>query len=370
MTEYPLQIEISKIDPNPFAARQIKDDDIAELALSLKSNGLLSPIKVRPKPGCNDRYEIIFGHRRLLAAKTLGWRTIRAEISNISDEQMLIFALNENMNRVDFTDYEKAKMLKKMREDYGWSLQKIAESLGKSISFVSQHLAMLDLFGNSSGEKTDEQEEIEILKNLTERHARALMRLPKIGDRIGIAKLVVVGKLGVRETEKLVNRMFTNSPVKKKSQKIKSQEIHSVIERLIDAYQRKSLSDLARLRHQRFSLFDDIPPLDERLNFGGTLNKTVCVLQNMTGLKLSAYDVRVDTFGNFGIATLFLQYSGFFCDVPLRTVSRVTVVLLRQMKEWKIVHEHWSPVHGGNEVKMKEILTTSSSASLSRFSPG
>jgi ParB family transcriptional regulator, chromosome partitioning protein len=308
----------------------------------MASLGQLSPIRVRPLLGSKPAYEIIFGHRRTVAAKRLGWKTIRAEVIPASNDEMVVLALAENLNRTDFTDYEKGKLFHELNEVHGWSYQKIAAVLGKSISYVAQHIAMLELFDVTSlGEETEAGR---ILGQLSERHARALMRLPKIKDRLEISRLVILANLSVRETERLIARLLATGQKgsRKRMNEIRSERLNSLVERIVSAYSRKALSELAAFRHPiHFSLFDDLPPY-ERLNYKKTLLHTSQLMQDMTNVKIMVDGVEVKAFHSFGLVSFYIRFDSILQDRPYRMLSRASLVFMYSEGDWKIIHEHWS----------------------------
>lgn len=338
------EIQLDDVVPNKFACRKISENDILELASSLASLGQLSPIRVRPVEGSGQTFEIIFGHKRTQAAKRLGWKTIRAEVVSASNDDMVVLALAENVNRTDFTDYEKGKLFHELNVIHGWSIQKIAASLGKSISYVSQHIAMLDLFADANGGSDAESEATRILNLLSERHARTLLRLPKIKDRLEISRLIILANLSVRETERLIGRLLTanSRETRKRIGELRSRRLHSIVEKVISAYSRKSFSEIAAFRHPvHFSLFDDIPPF-ERLNYKTTLLHTSQLMENMTNVKILVDGVEIKAFHSFGLVSFYIRFDAIWQDKPFRMLSRASLVFLYTEGDWKIIHEHWS----------------------------
>ena len=103
---------------------------------SMKSNGQLVTIKVRPNPTDNNRYESVFGHRRFLAAKKLGWKTIRAEIVEATNEDVLMQSLVENFEREGISDYEKALIFSTLNTKFN----KTYEEIGKNLGISKQHV--------------------------------------------------------------------------------------------------------------------------------------------------------------------------------------------------------------------------------------
>jgi ParB family transcriptional regulator, chromosome partitioning protein len=110
-------IPLHLIDDSAFNVRlEYEEEDISALKFSMGSIGLLAPVTVRKK---EERYELVFGHRRTRAARALGWTAIKAEVRECSNEQMLEFSLAENVARKDLSDYEKGTVFLRMHQEYG-----------------------------------------------------------------------------------------------------------------------------------------------------------------------------------------------------------------------------------------------------------
>lgn len=341
-----LEIETQKIDSNPFYTRRVSEQRVEELAQSMKACGLLSPIRVRRKPGSSDRYELVFGHQRWMAARRLNWDLIKAEVTSSSDEDMMVHALVENVSREGFSDFEKAKLFHRLKKECGWTNEKLARSLGKSVSYVTQHLLMLKLFADSPAEIETNEELLKIMSSLTEHHARIISRLLNYKERKEAAKLVVLAKLGVRETDRLVSRSLMSNEKNSASRLAgkKVLELNAIVEKLARAYESKSFMEIARLRHEfKFSLFDDIPPF-ERLDYWHTISHVSGILDKMKDIRVLVDGLQINTFRNFAILTFYLRFDSIWDEKPFRILSRVSLVLLHELGEWKIVHEHWSPM--------------------------
>ena len=136
-------IEIDHIDPNPFQTRKpITEDDVESLAGSIKELGILQPLIVG-KHG--ERYILIAGHRRLAAAKILGWETVSCIEHYLTRENLIGLSIVENLQREDLSATEEALAFKQLKESLEMGNRKIAEIIGKSKTFVSDRIALLDL---------------------------------------------------------------------------------------------------------------------------------------------------------------------------------------------------------------------------------
>lgn len=143
MEEQIVMMDIEKIDEPVEADRDLIDPDkIRELAESIRSQGLHSPILLRPS---NGRYEIVFGHRRLLAHRLLGELKIRSMIKEMTDDQVFEARAVENDQREDLNPIERAKTYKRLRDKFGMSNHQIARKMGRSASIVDRYLKLLEI---------------------------------------------------------------------------------------------------------------------------------------------------------------------------------------------------------------------------------
>ncbi len=195
-----------KIFPNPCQPRaSFSYDQLQELAASIRQNGLLQPLTVRPF--ADGTYELVCGERRLRACRLAGIEKIPCVITEMSDEQSAVFALLENIQRCDLNFFEEAAALQKLQCFYGLSQEEIAARLGKSQSFLSNKLRLLRLSEDLRADILSAQ--------LTERHARALLRLA--GDqRRQALDMIRARRLTVAETEKLVEQMLRTLPERRR----------------------------------------------------------------------------------------------------------------------------------------------------------
>jgi ParB/RepB/Spo0J family partition protein len=314
--------------------RQDHGERIGELVTSLSTYGQFSPIRVRKHPTKRGLYQVIFGHRRLSAARKLGWATIDAELVEASDSEALAMAFAENECRKDFSDFEKGLILAKMHKDLSMSYEEIAKQIHRSVSFVSQHIAMTHLFDDLP--PTEERKEA--LLSLTEKHARILAKIPDPSKRWETAKLVVAAKLCEREVHRFVHsprrRTRTNSPEEK---------IRLMISNIFLGLNRQDTQPLTDIRSKEyFNCFDDFPPFG-RMNRGQTIDHSVAVLR-VFRQTFDVEDLDVKVWGNCALATMYVLNNMQLCDKRERFRSRLTMVFVKEAPPdvWKIVHEHWS----------------------------
>lgn len=190
-----VQIPVSQIMPNPHQPRSEFDfSDISSLAESICQNGILQPLSVRK---VENGYELVAGERRLRASKLLQLKTVPCIVLNISSRTSAILALVENIQRQDLSFFDEANAIEKLINYYGMTQEDAAIKLGKAQSTIANKLRILKL--------TDEEKELIIKFNLTERHARALLRLGSKEDRLEIINKVVKNNLNVERTEAAID---------------------------------------------------------------------------------------------------------------------------------------------------------------------
>ncbi len=196
-----MEIPIDNIVPNPYQPRRVfSQSALEELSESIKVYGILQPITVRIKN--NDKYELIAGERRLRASKLAGLDTIPVIINNMSDESSAVLALLENLQREDLNFIEEAMGYENLIKEYGFTQQQLAEKLGKNQSTIANKIRILRL-------PTDTK--IKLVENsLTERHARALLKLPSEELMREVLDKVIKTDLNVKKTEKLIADILEN----------------------------------------------------------------------------------------------------------------------------------------------------------------
>lgn len=143
MTEEFLLLDIEKVDPPIDAARDLIDpEQVRELAESIRSQGLLQPILARPM---NGRFEVVAGHRRLLAHRLIGSVTIKSLVREMTDEEVEIIRATENDQREDLNPIEKAKGYKKLRDKHGMTVEQIAQKMGRARDTIHRFLSLLKI---------------------------------------------------------------------------------------------------------------------------------------------------------------------------------------------------------------------------------
>jgi len=205
-----LNVDIDLIEPNAEQPRtRFTEDNLEDLAQSIKVNGLIQPIIVRRK---NSKFEIIAGERRWRASQKLGLQKIPAIVKDIKDEKLLELALIENIQRQELNAVEEARAYRNLIETVGLTQEMIAERVGKNRTVITTFLRLLKLPDDIL--KLLEEEKI------TAGHARALLMTNDENSQRRLAGKIIEMSLSVRETEKAVKRLGKESLQLTRSTKI------------------------------------------------------------------------------------------------------------------------------------------------------
>jgi ParB family chromosome partitioning protein len=191
------RILIEAIVPNRYQPRHLfPEDELAELTASIKESGVLQPIVVRRKG--DGTYELIAGERRWRASKEAGLDTIPVVIKNCTDQESLLLALVENIQREDLNPMETARAYSRMMNEFGLTQDAIALKVGRDRSSVANFVRLTQLH--------PEIQHLVEAGSLSAGHAKAILGLPSPEDQLRLGKMVASTALSVRETEKLVDR--------------------------------------------------------------------------------------------------------------------------------------------------------------------
>jgi len=202
------KILIKDINRNRLQPRKYFDkSSLEDLTNSIKEQGVIQPIVVRPDKSSEGKYEIVAGERRWLASQNAGLHEVPVVILDIDDVKSLEFAIVENVQRQDLNPIEEAKGYQKLVDDFNYNQEKLSQFIGKSRSYIANSLRLLSL-----------PEEVLLMVqqgNLSAGHARTLIGL---NNSTEIAKKIIQKKLSVRQSEVLV-RQFRNKKFKLISKK-------------------------------------------------------------------------------------------------------------------------------------------------------
>lgn len=202
-------IPIIKIRPNKAQPRKVfNEEDLNALSQSIAENGILQPLTVRKVSA--TEYELIAGERRLRASVMAGLRKVPCIVIKCSEKESAVYALLENLQRSDLGMFEEARGVSRLIRRYGLTQREAAVKLGKTQSTIANKLRLLRL-------TYEEQEWIENA-GLSERHARALLKLGDEGARREALSKIISENLNVQQSENLINLMLNSSPKNNKKQ--------------------------------------------------------------------------------------------------------------------------------------------------------
>lgn len=193
------RVRVSDIVRNPNQPRKYFDPEaIAQLAESIRQYGVLNPLTVRRAPG--GGYELVAGERRLRAARVAGLNDVPCLVIAADNEDSSAIALVENLQRRDLDFFEEAEGFKRLIEQYGLTQEEAARKVGKTQSAVANKLRLLRL----------STQNMELIRsaNLTERHARCLLRLEDENDRINATKYIIEHDLNVSRSEQYIDALL------------------------------------------------------------------------------------------------------------------------------------------------------------------
>jgi ParB family chromosome partitioning protein len=229
----PSALPVSRIQAGKYQPRTRMDDgSLSELAASIKSQGIMQPVLVRPldgadAAGADTRYEIIAGERRFRAAQLAGLDEIPVLVREVDDQNAAAMALIENIQREDLNPLEEAQGIARLISEFNYTHEQAAQSVGRSRSAVSNLLRLVNL--------AQPVQTMLMAGDIDMGHARALLAVDG-ASQITLANNVVAKRLSVRETEKLVARTLEeqDAPAASARAKDKSGDIASLEEELSD----------------------------------------------------------------------------------------------------------------------------------------
>ena len=316
-----INIPVNDIRPNPYQPRKsFRWEDLEELAQSIYQNGLLQPVTVRDTGG--GKYELVAGERRLRASKMAGLAAIPAIVVDISEEKSAVYAVVENLQRQDLHFFEEAQAIEKLARNFGMDRDRIAKKLGKSPSAVSNKLRLLKL--------PEEIREKIISAGLTERHARAMLRLPTYALMDEAVNAVAQNRLNVSETELLISRLLEEEAPQAKEEKQPAANVPAPVK----IYRKPTLDCLAHADNSRAMNYDqelklNAQKLEDTLTSFGVRTKLVDIcrgpsvtryeLQPAPGVKISKITGLSDDIA------LALAASGVRIEAPIPNKSAVGI---------------------------------------------
>lgn len=227
-------VSVDLILPNVYQPRKHFDEEsLEELAQSINTYGIIQPLSIR-KLG-EDRYELVAGERRLRAAKKAGLTEVPAIIVDITDRESAAIALLENLQRENLSFLEEAEAYYNLIRDHSYTQEKLAELIGKKQSTIANKIRLLKL--------ETEIRNILLENNLTERHARALLKLPTADLQKRVLNIIIKKSLNVKRTEELIEKELSkiikdkNSTGRKKIKGIFSPKVYiNTVKQVFDKY--------------------------------------------------------------------------------------------------------------------------------------
>lgn len=235
-------LPIASIVPNPYQPRrEFTEEELADLTRSLRENGLLQPIVVRPArvgaEGGAQRWELVAGERRWRASTRLGWKEITAVVRDVDDRTLLVLALVENLQRSQLSALEEAEGYQRLAQEFSLTQQQVADVVGKDRSTVTNALRLLQLPASVRQLMTEGR--------LTAGHARALLGLDS--DRViaDLARQAAEGGWSVREVEGQVKRRRARPP------RPPTKQPRAASEALLEEELQRALGTEVRIRSSR-----------------------------------------------------------------------------------------------------------------------
>ena len=338
---------LSQVEDNPFNSRVFfADEHVRKLATSMNQLGLLQPVKVRRN---GPAYQLAYGHRRVRAARLLGWTTIPAEIADLSDEELFTLSLAENMERDNLSDYEIGLSLSRLHKSFNKSYEEIGSLVGYSKQHISNLIAMTKLFDEEELRKDPML--MDSLRHVSEHHARLLARIDDRDGRANALRLIVAEGMSVRDLQRTMQKLGgwfdgedpgpPDHAVAPESNPEES-EISQIRRLLLSEYELPHTGDFQRFSHfHSFNAdFSIIPSyLPTRLYEGkdAYLEERNWFYSIGPKVKARIEGMKVRFFGDVALALLTVDY-----DKDGTTHAAFGSVVFVKRRTWRIVHEHWS----------------------------
>jgi ParB family chromosome partitioning protein len=252
LTDSMRDLSLDQISANPYQARTVwNEQDLIELADSIKANGVIQPIIVRPFQG---GYQLIAGERRFRAAQMAGLNRIAAIVRAVTDEQLFEWSLVENIHRRDLNPIERAKAYQRYLGAFALTQAEASQRLGEDRSVIANYLRLLDL--------PEDLRQMLVDGQITMGHARAILSLPSDELRRKLANRAMAGRLSVREVERLVRKYLSDETKSQPAARAKPAHIADLEDKLCRHLGTRVHIDTRR-NGQRGRILIDFDSLDE-----------------------------------------------------------------------------------------------------------
>ena len=251
-------IPISEIVPNRSQPRKHFDPtELEGLACSIKENGVIQPITVKKR---GNGFELISGERRLRASAMAGLTRIPAIVLSATEEESAVFALIENLQRSDLNPFETAAAIKALITEWGVTQEEASKRLSMSQPALANKLRLLSL--------SSFEQELIIDSELTERHARALLKLPCATDRLCAIEEIRKRKLNVTQTERMINEFLSHKKRKKPIIYVKDVRLFvNTIHKAVDVMHTAGIdADFKKIEHKDSIEFSITVPYEAATN--------------------------------------------------------------------------------------------------------
>lgn len=238
-----LRVPVQNIRPNPHQPRkEFNEERLQELSDSINDHGLIQPITVRYIG--EKRFELISGERRLRASKLAGLKELPAYVREANDEEIISFALIENIQREDLNPVEIALGYQRLIDEVGYTQAEVAKKVGKNRSTITNMLRLLNLPPYVQAALRDE--------SISMGHARALITIDSEEDQKKIFNEIIDNGYSVRQTEQAVRSLGTDTPKKKKKSSSKTNsDQHAPLFKEISSRLRRTLSTKVHLKSKK-----------------------------------------------------------------------------------------------------------------------
>ncbi len=237
-----LQIPVENIRPNPHQPRrEFNEERLEELAQSIKNHGLIQPITVRYIG--EKRFELISGERRLRASKLAGLEELPSYVREVNDEEIVSFALIENIQREDLNPIEVAMGYQRLVDEVGYTQAEVADKVGKNRSTIANMLRLLNLPPYVQAALRDQR--------ISMGHARALITIDDEDDQERIFKRLIKKEYSVRQTEEAVRALGKEEKKKKSSSSKKTGKKHGPLFKEISSRLRRKLSTKVHIKPKK-----------------------------------------------------------------------------------------------------------------------